>query len=318
LRILVTGANGFVGKALCRNLTENGYNVTGTFRSTEKMNEFKGRINCVLIDEIGQNTYWNNVLTGINVVIHLASRIQKNNKTSMGLANEFYNTNTKGTEVLAEASVRAGVRRLIYLSTIKVNAEHTNIEPFNEKSSVSPQGPYAESKRDAEIALERFSGREGLETVILRIPLVYGPRVKANFLRLLKVVDCGIPLPLASINNQQSLIYLGNLVDAIITCINHPKAAGKTYIVSDGEDVSTPELIRRISSSMGKPARLFPFPKFILKMAGIITGKSVTMDRLVRSLTIDCSKIRRELEWQAPFSMDQGLRETAKWYQTKD
>ena len=134
----------------------------------------------------------------------------------------------------------------------------------------------------------------------------------------MKVVERSIPLPLANVNNRRSLIYLGNLVDAIVTCMKHPRASGQTYLVSDGEDVCTPELIRRISSALGRPARLFPFPPIFLKMAGIITGKSVAIDRLLRSLTIDCSKIRRDLDWQAPFSMDQGLRETAKWYMKKD
>jgi nucleoside-diphosphate-sugar epimerase len=310
----VTGANGFVGKTLCKTLYEKGYSVTGTFRSIEQINEFKKKIKCVVIDEIGQNTCWNNVLAGINVVIHLASIVHKKQKTSLNFAKEYYKTNTKGTEVLAEASVRAGVRRLIYLSTIKVNGEHTIAKPFNEESSVSPQGSYAESKRDAEIALERFSGRNGFEIVILRPPLVYGPWVKSNFLHLLKIVDQGIPLPLASVKNRRSLIYLGNLIDAIMTCVKHPRAAGNTYFVSDGDDVSTPELIRRIGYALEKPVRLFPFPLFGLKMAGRFSGKMVEIDRLIGSLMADSSKIQRELDWHAPYSMCHGLKETAKWY----
>ena len=239
--------------------------------------------------------------------------------------------NVKGTERLAREAASANVRRFVYMSSVKVNGERTEGKSRGQRSEVrdqgsvskqffseedvpEPQDPYAVSKWEAEKVLNKISEETGMEIVILRSPLVYGPRVKANFLRLLKVVDRGMPLPLANINNRRSLIYLENLVDAIVACIKNPKAAGQTYLVSDGDDVSTPELIRRMGYALGRPVRLFPFPPILLKMAGIITGKSVAIDRLLRSLTIDCSKIRRELDWQAPFSMDQGLRETAMWY----
>jgi nucleoside-diphosphate-sugar epimerase len=202
------------------------------------------------------------------------------------------------------------------MSSVKVNGEGKST-PYHEEDIQQPQDAYSISKWEAEKVLNKISGETRMEIVIIRSPLVYGPRVKANFLRLLEMVDHGIPLPLANVNNQRSLIYLGNLVDAIVTCMKHPKAAGQTFLVSDGNDVSTPELIRHISSLLGRPVKLFPFPPILLKMAGIITGKSVAIDRLLGSLTINSSKIRRELGWQAPFSMEQGLKETTKWYLRK-
>jgi len=225
----------------------------------------------------------------------------------------FRQVNVAGSERLAQTASASGVKRFVYLSTVKVNGEG-KAAPYTEKDDPEPIDPYGISKWEAEQILYEISDQTGMEMVVLRPPLVYGPWVKANFLHLLKILDRGIPLPLASINNRRSLIFLGNLLSAIVACINHPKAAGQTFLVSDGEDVSTPDLIRHINSALGSPARLFPFPPVMLKMAGIITGKSVAMDKLLCSLTIDCSKIRRELDWQAPFSMEQGLRETVKWY----
>ena len=171
------------------------------------------------------------------------------------------------------------------------------------------------SKWEAEQALHRVAQETGLEVVIVRPPLVYGPGVGANFLRLLRFVHKGVPLPFGAINNQRSLVYVGNLVDAIITCLEYPGAAGQTYLVSDGEDVSTPELIRRIAHALGRPARLLPVPPALLRLAGQLTGKSAQVERLLDSLVIDSSKIRRELGWAPPFTMAQGLTETAQWFQ---
>ena len=173
---------------------------------------------------------------------------------------------------------------------------------------------YGISKREAEQVLHHIAGDTGLEVVILRPPLVYGPGVKANFLSRFKIVDRGIPLPLASINNHRSLIYLGNFIDAITSCINQPKTAGQTYLVSDDEDVSTPELIQRVAVALGRPARLFPFPPSFMRFAGKLLGKLDAVERLVGSLTIDSSKIQRELGWKPPYTMEQGLKETGEWY----
>jgi UDP-N-acetyl-alpha-D-quinovosamine dehydrogenase len=312
LKVLVTGANGFIGKALCERLLAEKWNVQGTVRSSDSLASLLDGVSRLTISSIDDKTDWSNALLGVDSIIHLAACVHtKNNATA--IPQSFRLVNTIGTERLAIEAAIAGVRRFIYMSSVKVNGEGSP-KPYNEEDIQQPQDAYSMSKSEAEKILNKIAEKSDMEIVILRSPLVYGPRVKANFLSLLKVVDQGIPLPLASIKNRRSFIYLENLIDAIVTCITDPKAAGNTYFVSDGEDVSTPELIRRISSALGKPARLFPFPPFVLKMAGIVMRKSEAIDRILRSLTVDCSKIRRELSWQAPFSMDQGLIKTAKWY----
>jgi len=207
------------------------------------------------------------------------------------------------------------VKRLVFLSSVKVNGEG-RLNPYTETDEPKPEDPYGVSKHEAEEILRKVAAETGLEVVIIRPPLVYGPGVKANFLRLLRVADCGVTLPLGSINNKRSFVYLGNLVDAIAVCMKHPGAAGQTYLVSDGEDVSTPELIRRVALSLGKPARLLPFPPGMLHLAGRLSGNSDAVERLIGSLQVDSSKLRRELGWHPPFTMEQGLKETAEWYTT--
>jgi len=316
IKILVTGANGFIGETLCERLLAEGYQVQGTVRSSDSFATLHSGVSGLKISSIDDKTDWTNALVGVNTIVHLAACVHMLNHTTAALS-LFRLVNVKGTEQLAREAALANVRRFIYMSSVKVNGEGRST-PYNEDDIQKPQDAYSISKWEAEKVLNKISDETSMETVIIRSPLVYGPRVKANFLRLFELVERGIPLPLASVNNRRSLIYLENLTDAIVTCMKHPKAAGQTYFVSDGEDVSTPKLVRRISSALGKPARLFPFPPILLKMAGIITGKSVAIDRLVSSLMVDSSKIRRDLNWKAPFSMDQGLRETAKWYMKKD
>lgn len=328
-KVLITGANGFIGRALCVRMLDEGWNVRGTVRHLKKLNSFPAGVNAIQVESIGPDTDWSKALLDVNCVVHLAANVHIMKKTPFDSLTTIHKVNVKGSEHLAREAASANVKRFVYMSSVKVNGEGTEAGgqksevryrkaqlkmAFSENDNPEPRDAYGISKWEAEQVLQEIAEETGMEIVILRSPLVYGPNVKANFLRLLKVVDYGIPLPLASIKNRRSFIYLENLIDAVVTCIIDSKASGQTYFVSDGEDVSTPELVRRISSALGKPTRLFPFPPILLKMAGIITGKSVAIDRLLRSLTIDCSKIRRELEWQAPFSMDQGLKETAEWY----
>jgi len=194
------------------------------------------------------------------------------------------------------------------MSSIKVNGEES-LQPYTEKDTPAPSDPYGITKWEAEQRLQEIADKTGMEVVFLRPPLVYGPGVKANFLRLIKWVDRGIPLPLSLVRNRRSLIYLGNLVDAIVICVSHAEASGQTYLVSDGEDVSTPKLIRRIAAALGKPVRLFPFPSVLLKTAGKISGRSKAVERLVGSLTVDMIKIQNELNWIPPYTMDQGIGE---------
>jgi nucleoside-diphosphate-sugar epimerase len=311
--VLITGADGFIGSALCRRMLDEGWGVYGAIRSSAQKHLLPRGINVLEVGSIDAYTEWEPVICGIDIIVHLAARVHVIDDHASDPLTTYREINVAATKRLAQIAESKKVRRFVFVSSIKVNGEGGS-DPYTEKNQPAPVDPYGVSKLEAENVLHDIAGKRGLEIVILRPPLVYGPGVKANFLKLIKMISIGIPLPLAGLNNLLSMIYLGNLIDAILTCLCHPKAAGQTYLLSDGEDVSTPELIRRISFALGKPARLFPFPPVMLKMAGIITGKSAVMDRLLRSLTIDCSKIRRELNWQAPFSMDQGLKETAEWY----
>lgn len=331
MNVLVTGANGFIGKALCERLSSKGLLVRGAVRSKASSVVLPAGIESLSIGSIGSDTKWGRAVEGIDTVVHLAARLYVLGDAAPIQHAAYRQVNVEGTKSLASAAATAGVKRFVYISSVKVNGESTGNKnkkqgsefriqegelkaAFSEKDIPNPQDPYAVSKWEAEKVLNKISEETGMEIVILRSPLLYGPGVKANFLRLLVMVDRGIPLPLASVNNRRSLIYLDNLVDAIITCMKHTKAAGQTYFVSDGEDVSTPELIRRISSALGRPVRLFHCPTDVLKVAGKLSGKVAEMERLTDSLAVDISKIRRDLDWKAPFSMDQGLRETAKWY----
>jgi nucleoside-diphosphate-sugar epimerase len=221
--------------------------------------------------------------------------------------------NVAGTEHLAQMAASMNVRRFIFMSSIKVNGEG-NAVAYTEHDRPMPADPYAISKYEAEQLLQEINKKNGLEVVVLRPPLVYGPYVKGNFLQLFKVVDMGIPLPLASVRNQRSLIFLGNLLDAIVTCIHHPKAARKTYLLSDGIDTSTPELIQKAASALGRPVRLFPFSLNLLRLLAKITGRSASVNRLLNSLVLDNSRISTELDWTPRFSMAEGLAKTAKWY----
>ncbi len=227
----------------------------------------------------------------------------------------YRQVNVEGTECLARQAAAKGVQRLVFLSSVKVLGEETDV-PYSEQNLPGPQDPYGVSKLEAENILQQIAEETGLEVVIIRPPLVYGPGVKANFRKLLGMIQRGLPLPFAGINNRRSLIYLGNLIDVIITCATHPKAAGNTFMVSDGEDISTPELIRRIAHALGVSARLFPVPLSLMRLAGKLVGRSAAVNRLTGSLTVDSSKIRRELGWEPPFTMEEGLRETAEWFKS--
>lgn len=312
-KIFVTGATGFVGRKLCHSLLERGYSVTGAVRSQEKISELPSQMECHLIDDIGPYTDWAGALENVDTVIYLAARVHVMQETSADPLNEYRRVNTAGAERLAYMAAKAGVRRIIYLSTIKVNGERTTEHPFTEEDVVNPDDPYARSKWEAEQILRRISRETGIEVVIIRPALIYGAGVAGNFLRLLSWVNRDVPLPLSLVNNRRSLIYAGNLVDVIAACMTHPNAAGETFLVSDGEDISTPDLIRMIAKEMNKRARLIPFPIVLLKAAGALMGRGSEIERLSGSLCIDSSKIRRVLGWNPPYSMEEGIRETVKW-----
>jgi nucleoside-diphosphate-sugar epimerase len=313
-RVLVTGATGFVGRELCSNLVARGYEVVGVAR--HKTMQAEGNISYAA-RAIGPDTEWQDVLSGVSLVVHLAARVHVMHETSLDPLVEFRRVNVAGTERLAHQAASAGVRRFVYVSSIKVNGEKTELAPFAEGDSPHPEDPYAISKWEAEQALQRISDETGLEVVIVRPPLVYGPGVAGNFLRLLNLVDRQIPLPFGAIENHRSLIYLGNLVDALMMCLAHPDAANKVFLVKDGEDVSTPQLIRSLAGILGKKACLLSIPPSLMRIAGRVVGKSNELDRLLGSLVLDDSKIRRELRWEPPFSMQQGLRATAEWFNSR-
>lgn len=311
--ILVTGATGFVGRLLCSRLLSEGWNVRGTILATESPSALVASIEPVLIEPLGPDTPWGHALAGVDTVIHLAARVHIMDDPASDPLTEFRTVNGEGTAQLAREAAKAGVKRLVFISSIKVNGEETTT-PYTTNSPPQASDPYGISKWEAELALRHIEAETGLEVVVVRPTLVYGPGVKANFFNMMKVVQRGIPLPLASVTNRRSLIYVGNLVDSLTTCAKHPAAAGKTYLVSDGEDISTPELIRRTARALGVPSRIFPFPLSLLNLAGAVTGKRAAINRLLGSLTVDSSSIRRELEWKPPFSMDEGLAETAAWF----
>lgn len=315
--VLITGATGFVGRQLWRTLAAEGRPLRVALRTNSEFDGQKhgnGNAEWVIVGEIGPDTDWSEVLKGVDCVVHLAARVHVMHERASDPLAAFRRVNTEGTERLARQAAVAGVRRLVFLSSIKVNGEATRDRPFSEIDPARPEDPYGQSKSEAEQALARVASETGLEIVILRPPLVYGPGVKGNFHNLLWAVGKGIPLPLGMVQNRRSLIYLGNLVDAIVHSIGRPAAAGKTYLLSDGDDVSTPELIRRIAAALERPARLISVSPALLELAGRLVGKSGAVSRLLDSLQVDSSKIVRELGWSPPYSMEDGLRETAAWF----
>ena len=311
-KVLVTGANGFVGRALCAGLVARGVQVRGSIRH---LCELPAGVEPVVVGEIDENTNWQGALDECEVVIHLAARVHVMHESAKNPLEEFRRVNVVGAEHLMRSASSAGVKRFVYVSSIKVNGEETlGTESYSELDQPAPQDPYGISKWEAEQALHHIAKETGLEVVIVRPPLVYGAGVKGNFLQMMNIVARHLPLPLARIKDQRDLIYVGNLVDALITCATHPDAAGQTYLVSDGKSVSTPDLIRNLAKALDSRCFLLPFPVFIMKFLAKLMSKSSTVDRLTQSLRIDSSKIHKELAWQPPYTMEEGLKATADWY----
>lgn len=307
MKILVTGANGLVGRALCSVLDQGGEQVIRTVRASTTLWE-------VPVGGLNEKTDWRMALSqGIDVVVHLAGQVPSAESEIGAQANRYHEVNTAGTANLALQCAQHGVKRFVFVSTVKVLGEGKE-EPYRDGDLAVPADAYAISKWEAEQALWQIAAESGMEVVVLRPPLVYGPSVKGNFLRLMQAIDKRRPLPLGGIQNQRSLIYLGNLVDAIRVCLTHPKAAGKTFLVSDGEDVSTPELIRRVAAALGRRPLLLPVPMSLMKFAGAFFGKKAAVDRLLASLCVDMTPLREELSWNPPYTMQAGLETTAQWY----
>jgi nucleoside-diphosphate-sugar epimerase len=309
-KVLVTGSNGFVGRPLCIELMKRGWLVRGSVRTQEGSKLLEDQ---TVTGPMDGKTVWCHSLQGIDRVIHLAARVHVMNDTATDPLAAFLTVNFHGTVNLAKQAAEFGVKRFIYLSTIKVNGESSHF-PFRESDPPQPRDAYAISKFRAELALREIGRETGLEIVVIRPPLVYGPGVTANFLRLLHWVDKGLPLPLGSVQNRRSLVSIDNLIDLICCCLEHPAAGGQTFLVSDGSDLSTPVLLKNIASAMGKSPRLFSCPPWILRLIGGILGRSAEIDRLCGSLQININKACKQLNWQPPLSASQGVNQTVQWY----
>ena len=310
--VLVTGATGFVGRHVCSYLHATGFSVRAAVRKSAALPEAWQQ---VAVGDIGPDTVWDAALVGVECVVHLASYSPPPGATADEIATAYRRVNVEGSERLARAAASAGVRRLVYVSTIKVNGEITpSDEAFTSVSPPRPQDSYGQNKWLAEQRVREIGESSTLETVILRSPLVYGPGVRANFLALLRLVERGLPVPLGSVRNRRSMLYVENLADAIRHCLDSPQARGQTYLLSDGEDLSTPALIERIALHMHRPARLWPLPVGMLRGVGSLLGKRGLVDRLTGSLRVDSGRIREQAAWTPPFTLDEGLRATVQWY----
>jgi nucleoside-diphosphate-sugar epimerase len=312
-RILITGAAGFVGSAVIKRLLQGRAHIIAAVLADEVTGHVPAQVELVVVPPLSGSSDYTTALQQVDIVIHLAARVHVMQDTALDPLQEFRTVNLFGTERLARQAAECGVRRFVFVSSVKVHGEE-NALAYREDSPFAPLDPYGVSKAEAELALQRVAEETGLELVVARSPLVYGPGVKANFRQLMSIVQRGLPLPLASIGNRRSLVFVDNLADALACCATHPGAAGQTYMVSDGEDVSTPELIRRVARALGRPARLFPFSPSLLRLAGKIFGKSQNVERLLGSLRVDSSRIREELGWTPAFTMDQGLKVAARWF----
>ena len=300
MRVLVTGARGFVGSTLCVMLTEGGYDVRTISRSD--------------VGEIDGTTDWRAALRGVEYVVHLAARVHVLHDPNSAL---YAQTNAEGTRRLAETAARAGVRRLVFVSSIKVNGEETTGRAYTAADKPNPMDAYGESKLLGEQCLWRIAAQSSLEVAIVRPPLVYGPGVRANFLRLMALVDRGLPLPLGSVRNRRSLVNVWNLSDFVVTLLSHPAAVGRTWLVSDGEDLSTAELVRKIARALDRPARLLPVPVGLLSLVARLAGRKAELSRLLGSLVVDSSPAQRELGWVPPVAIDVALARTAAWYRNQ-
>ncbi len=314
-KILITGTTGFVGQAVCKKLREQNHMLTGTTRTAD-LGSGPERVPLYHIPEMGPDSDWSRVVSGAEVLIHLAGRVHVMKERVPDPLAEFRRINTAGTKKLAEQAAAAGVKRFIFISSIKVAGEISPATGFSEQDPAHPEDPYGISKWEAEQALIEIAKTTGMEVVTLRPPLVYGPGVKGNFHALLTAIHRGKPLPLGAIENQRSLIFVGNLADAIVTVATHPGASNQTFFVSDQTTVSTPVLIEKIAAALGTKPRLINFPLGILRLGGALTGKSAAVARLIGTLTVDTYRIEAELGWQPPYSMDEGLKQTADWFNT--
>jgi len=304
----MTGIAGFVGRTACARAVAAGHAVRGAVRQPRTGVDYEP---CV-IGDIGAATDWKRGLQGIDAVLHMAARVHVMREQASDPLAAFRAVNTAGTLALAAQAAAAGVKRFVFISSIAVNGNQTDGRPYRESDAVAPHDAYGISKYEAEQGLFEIAAATGMEIVVLRPPLVYGPDAPGNFATLVKWIKRGVPLPFgAVVGNRRSLIGVDNLADLAVTCLDHPAAANELFLAADGMDLSTADLLRRVGDAIGRPARLVPVPPALLAAGARITGRSALADRLLGSLQIDISKVRERLGWTPPVEVDEGLRRLA-------
>lgn len=312
--ILVTGATGFVGRALIVRLRADDQSVRAAIRRESGLE--KSGVETARVADLGADTDWREAVSNVDAVIHTAARVHVMSDGASDPLMEYRRTNLHGTLQLARQAAEAGVRRFVFVSSIKANGEATRIgTAFSADGPAVPVDPYGISKLEAEQALLELAAQTGMEVAIVRPPLVYGPGVKANFRTMMSIVARRIPLPLGGVTgNRRSMVSLDNLVDLLTICVHHPAAGNQTFLVSDDEDLSTAQLLKRLGQAMGKPARLLPVPANWLEQGASMLGRADVAHRLCGSLQVDISKTKRVLGWAPPITVDQGLRKAAEGY----
>ena len=309
-RLLITGANGFLGKYLCEESKNLGFLVRAATRTPY---DFSEGIENIVVGDIDAHTDWTKALFDCDAVIHLAAHVHVMCEKKMDVLDKFRQTNVFATEQLARSAAINRVKRFVYISSIGVNGLFTEGDAkFSERDIPSPYSPYTISKWESEVLLKTISKETNLEIVIVRSPLIYGLGAPGNFDQMLKVLSKNIPLPFLGVRNKRDFVYVKNLVSALIACVTHPKATGETYLVSDGEAISTADLLSYLSEALGNPIRLFEMPLWMLKLIGKITRRNSEIEKLLSSLQINSSKIRDDLGWSPPYSVRDGLKESIK------
>lgn len=312
MRLLITGGQGFVGKALVDSAILRG--LTVRVSSRQNLITTDRRLEYCQTGELGAATDWSVALQGVDTLVHCAARVHVLNDVASDPLAEFRVVNVEGTLNLARQAAKVGIRRFIFLSSIGVNGNATHGVAFDEASKPAPHSIYACSKHEAEQGLQEIASKASMGIVIVRPPLVYGPNAPGNFAKLIKFISKSYPCPLGAIRNLRSFISIYNLVDFILTCLDHPTAANQTFLVSDGEDLSTTDLLRRMALALNVPLRLLPIPQMFIENGLMLVGKTELAQRLCSSLQIDISKARTLLSWNPPISVDEGLHRTAQWF----